>query len=216
LTYSYDRGKPPVLRDVSLNIASGESVAIVGPSGAGKSSLLYCLAGVLTPDSGEVRVDDAPFSALPAADRAGFRLRNMGFVFQFAELMDELTVRENVSLPLDLLGVRRSESARRVDDILARLGIADVAGRRPRFISGGQAQRCAVARALVHRPHAVLADEPTGALDSASGRSTLQALQSLAAEQKTTLVIVTHSAEIADCLDRRVTIVDGQCLERGQ
>jgi putative ABC transport system ATP-binding protein len=212
LTYSYPGRSPherPALADVSIEIPSGDRVAIVGPSGAGKTSLLYCLAGVLPPAQGDVYLDGSPFGSLRAADRASVRLEKFGFIFQFGELLAELTLRENVTLPLQLLGWKMKQSAARADELLTRLGIADVADRRPSLVSGGQAQRAAVARAVVHGPEILFADEPTGSLDALAGHETMNVLLSLASESGTTLVVVTHNDAVAELLDRRFFVTDG-------
>jgi putative ABC transport system ATP-binding protein len=212
LTYSYPGRSPderPALANVSIEIPFGDRVAIVGPSGAGKTSLLYCLAGVLPPAQGDVYLDGSPFGSLRAADRASVRLEKFGFIFQFGELLAELTLRENVTLPLQLLGWKMKQSAARADELLTRLGIADVADRRPSLVSGGQAQRAAVARAVVHGPKILFADEPTGSLDALAGHETMNVLLSLASESGTTLVVVTHNDAVAELLDRRIFVTDG-------
>ena len=202
----------PALRGVSLRIADGESVAIMGPSGCGKSTLLHVLAGVLVPDRGEVRVLGEDLAALSDRERARLRLSRMGMVFQFGDLISELTLRENLALPLQLLGGRPEGVRSRVAAMLERLGLTEVADRRAAQVSGGQAQRAAVGRALVHQPALLVADEPTGALDTVTADVVMQALIETAAEQSTALVVVTHDNRVAAYLDRLVTMRDGKLV----
>jgi putative ABC transport system ATP-binding protein len=147
------------------------------------------------------------------AERARVRLERFGFVFQFAELVAELTLRENVELPLRLLGHSGRQCRQRAEALMGRLGIGELADRLPAQVSGGQAQRCAVARALVHGPAVVLADEPTGSLDRATGRTTLSELLGVCAEADAALIVVTHDEAIAGQLDRRIHVADGRCLQ---
>lgn len=206
--YSY--GATPALRGVSLALRAGESIALMGASGSGKSTLLHCMAGILTPSSGTVTLLGEPLSAQPEAARNRRRLESMGVVFQFGALVSELTLRENVMLPLELLGRSRVEARRDADEMLERFGIADVAGRRTSEVSGGQAQRGAVARALAHRPPLLLADEPTGSLDSVSGDGVMQAFTDAARDLDCALLVVTHDHRVAAYLDRHLTMRDGQ------
>lgn len=205
-----DYGGTPALDGCSLTIQAGERVALMGPSGAGKSSLLHCLAGVLRPDRGTVRFRGRDLSSLPEQRRSRLRLEAMGVVFQFGDLVPELSLCENVMLPAQLLGVRASQARRRAMELLGDLGVADVAGRRAGAVSGGQAQRAAVARALVHDPAVVYADEPTGSLDTVSAELVLDALVGLTTRMGTALVVVTHDHQVAAHLDRLVTIRDGR------
>jgi putative ABC transport system ATP-binding protein len=209
-TFAY--GATPALNDVSLAVPDGSSVALMGASGSGKSTLLHCLAGVLVPDSGSVSIDGVNVGALGDKQRSRLRLKQMGVVFQFGDLVPELTLVENVMLPLQLLGVRQRVARERAMDLLATLGIADIAGSRTGAVSGGQAQRAAVARALVHEPRLVLADEPTGALDSVNAEAVLDALVDLTRRAETTLVVVTHDNLVASHLDTLVTMRDGKIL----
>lgn len=202
----------PALRGVSLRIADGESVAIMGPSGCGKSTLLHVLAGVLVPDRGDVRVLGEDLTALSDKERARLRLSRMGMVFQFGDLISELTLRENLALPLQLLGGKPAGVRSRVATMLERLGLTEVADRRAAQVSGGQAQRAAVGRALVHQPALLVADEPTGALDTVTADVVMQALIETAAEQSTALVVVTHDNRVAAYLDRLVTMRDGKLV----
>ncbi len=211
LTLSY--GSTPALRGASLALDAGSSVALMGASGSGKSSLLHCLAGVLVPDTGDVHLDGVALSGLKDRDRSRLRLEKVGVVFQRGDLVPELTVIENVALPLQLLGVKRADARRRAQDLLADLGILDVADQRTSRVSGGQAQRAAVARAVVHEPGVVLADEPTGALDSLNSESVMDALTTLVRRTGATLLVVTHDNLVASHLDRLVTLSDGVVVE---
>ncbi|WP_110240523.1 ABC transporter ATP-binding protein [Nocardioides gilvus] len=214
LTLSY--GPTPALRGASLHLEAGESTALMGASGSGKSSLLHCLAGVLVPDTGDVHLDGVALSGLKDRDRSRLRLERIGVVFQHGDLVPELTVIENVALPLQLLGVKRAEARRRAQDLLAELGVADVADRRTSTVSGGQAQRAAVARAVVHEPAVVLADEPTGALDSLNAEAVMDALTTLVRRTGAALLVVTHDNLVASHLDRLVTLSDGAVVPTGQ
>ncbi|GLY19571.1 ABC transporter ATP-binding protein [Kineosporia sp. NBRC 101677] len=205
-------GGEPVLSGADLVVAQGESVALVGPSGAGKSSLLYCLAGILLPSSGEITLDETVISAASASERCRLRRERFGFVFQFSELVPELSIRENVEFPLRLMGFARKETRRRATDIMERLGILASADRRPGQVSGGQAQRAAVARAVIHRPTHVFADEPTGSLDTVSGRQVLEELLALVKEEQSSLILVTHDQNVAAAMERQIQVVDGRCM----
>ena len=187
-------------------------MALMGASGSGKSSLLHCLAGVIVPDAGSVVVDGIDLTGLSDRERSRLRLERMGVVFQFGDLVPELTLIENVMLPLQLLGRRTSEARRRAAEVLGLLGIADLGDSRTGAVSGGQAQRAAVARAMVHEPKIVLADEPTGALDSINGEAVLDALVEMTKSSGTTLLVVTHDNVVASHLDTLVTMHDGAIL----
>lgn len=169
-------GSTRALDRVSLSIGAGESVSIMGASGSGKSTLLQCLAGLRAPESGGVWFDGQALHEMSEKRRSQVRLRDFGFVFQFGELVPELSLLENVALPVWMGGVSRSEANRQASGALERFGIADLAGRRPSDVSGGEQQRAAVARALAHSPKVVFADEPTGALDSVNAQTVLEAL----------------------------------------
>jgi putative ABC transport system ATP-binding protein len=205
-------GQTQALSDVSLRLEPGASVALMGSSGSGKSSLLHCLAGVIVPDKGEVMVDGSDITQLTDRDRSRLRLEQMGVVFQYGDLVPELTLIENVMLPLQILGTKRTAARARALDLLARLGIADLAGSRTGAVSGGQAQRAAVARAMVHAPAIVLADEPTGALDSINAEAVLDALVEMTRSTGTSLLVVTHDNVVASHLDTLVTMYDGKVL----
>jgi putative ABC transport system ATP-binding protein len=214
VTYEYGgdgASRVRALRGASLHVERGRSVALVGPSGAGKTTLLYCLAGIVVPSSGSVLLDGVRVDRLNTDERARLRLTRCGFVFQLAELVAELSLRENVELPLRLNGHRPRAARRRAEEVLERLGILDVAKRRPAQVSGGQAQRCAVARAVAHQPVMIFADEPTGSLDAASGAAALGELVRVSRECGAALVVVTHDRDVAFSMDRQVEVKDGRC-----
>jgi putative ABC transport system ATP-binding protein len=203
-------GETPALRGASFSARAGEIVAVMGPSGSGKSTLLHCLAGILVPDSGEVHFDGERIDQLPETRRSTLRRDRFGFVFQFGQLVPELTAHENIALPLLLTGVRRAEAMRQAAQWIERLGLSGMEGRRSGELSGGQAQRVALARALVARPQVIFADEPTGALDSLTGEQVMELLVGSAREQGTTVVLVTHEARVAAYADREIIVRDGR------
>ncbi|WP_163543499.1 ABC transporter ATP-binding protein [Occultella kanbiaonis] len=205
-------GETLAVDDITVQIRQGEVVAVMGPSGSGKSTLLHLLAGLLRPDRGSVSLLGERFDDRPERVRARARLEHLGFVFQFGDLVPELTVVENVELPLRLLGHRQRTARERAKEMLDRLGIADEAGRRLSEVSGGQAQRAAVARALVHDPTVVLADEPTGALDTVTGELVMEALVSAAADRGAAVVLVTHELRVASYAQRDVLIRDARVV----
>lgn len=205
-------GAEPVLTDVSIAVEPGEVVAVMGPSGSGKSTLLHLLAGLLRPDSGEVRLAGERIDRLSEQARSRLRLRHMGFVFQFGDLIPELTIAENVELPLRLTGTRAGRARRRARAMLERLEVAEHADKRISEVSGGQAQRAAVARALVHAPQVVLADEPTGSLDTTAGELVLEALIGAARESETAVLLVTHELRVASWAGRDVLLRDGRVV----
>jgi putative ABC transport system ATP-binding protein len=207
LVKSYD-GRP-VLRGVSLSLEPGERLALMGPSGSGKTTLLNCLGGIDRADGGTVRLRGADLGALSANDLAGVRRRDIGSIFQFFHLLPTLTAAENVEFPLQLAGVAASERKSRVAALLERTGIAHRSGALPSELSGGEMQRVAISRALIHRPALLLADEPTGNLDSVSGAAVLGLLRGLSEECGTSLVLVTHSAEAAGICHRIIHLKDG-------
>jgi putative ABC transport system ATP-binding protein len=205
----YDGG-PPALDGVSLTIRAGEAVAILGPSGSGKSTLLNLVAGLDRPSSGEVTVDGVRVDRLGEAGSARFRRAKIGMVFQFFNLLDDLTVADNVMLPAQLAGMARAAAQRRAGELLSTLGINRHARAYPGRLSGGERQRVAVARALMNRPALLLADEPTGALDTASGEDVRQLLNELHDDGQT-IVLVTHDLVLAEsCATRTVQLVDGR------
>ena len=201
-------GTLDILRDISFTVPAGETLAIVGASGSGKSTLLGIMAGLDTPTSGRVRVAGQDLFALDEDARAALRARQMGFVFQSFQLLAHLSALENVMLPLELAGRRDARSSAR--DMLERVGLGQRLGHYPKVLSGGEQQRVALARAFVMRPAALLADEPTGSLDYATGEKVMALMFELNREQGTTLVLVTHDAAIAARCDRRVAIEAGQ------
>ena len=202
-------GQTPALKGISLHVDRGEILAVTGRSGSGKSSLVLCLAGVLTPDVGEVRFRDRVISSEGEAARSRLRRREFGVLFQFGQLVPELTASENVALPL-LLGGRRRASAMTAAQIwLDRFDVGDLAHTRPSRMSGGQAQRVAVARAMVTEPEILFADEPTGALDSLAGEQVMGQLVRVARQSETTVILITHDARVAAYGDREVSVQDG-------
>ncbi|MFF9195130.1 ABC transporter ATP-binding protein [Streptomyces sp. NPDC014779] len=207
LTKAY--GPTPALAGVDFSLRAGEVVAVMGPSGSGKSTLLHCLAGIVRPDTGTIHYDGRELTALGDARRSALRRADFGFVFQFGQLVPELTCVENVALPLRLNGERRRAAEGRARDWLTRLEVDDVAGKRPGEISGGQGQRVAVARALVTAPRVIFADEPTGALDSLNGERVMSLLTDASRDTGAAVVLVTHEARVAAYSDREVVVRDG-------
>jgi putative ABC transport system ATP-binding protein len=203
-------GKTSALDGVSMEVRSSEIVAVMGPSGSGKSTLLHCLAGILRPDEGEVRFEGERIDALGEGPRTKLRRTAFGFVFQLGQLVSELSLLENVALPLLLAGRPRKEALAASEDWLGRLGVDDVSGHRPGEVSAGQAQRAAVARALIHGPRVVFADEPTGALDSLAGERVMELLVSTSKEQGAAVLLVTHDVRVAAYADREVIVRDGR------
>ena len=201
-------GAVRALAGISVRVEQGESVAIMGPSGSGKSTLLHCLSGVLVPDDGVVDFDGGPLSALNDRRRSHLRLSEFGFVFQDGQLLPELPARENVALPLMLTGTSRRLALAAADDMLGRIGLGELRGRRPGDMSGGQAQRVAIARAMVGHPRVVFADEPSGALDQASGHEVMQLLTTTCRIAGAALVVVTHDINVARWCSRLIEIRD--------
>ncbi|MCX5263375.1 ABC transporter ATP-binding protein [Streptomyces sp. NBC_00199] len=201
------------VRNAEISLGRGEVVAITGQSGSGKSSLLYCLAGVLPVSRGEVRFAGHALGDLDDEALSALRREQFGFVFQYGELLPELTVEENAALPLRLAGQRKDQALAVAGEVLDRLGLAKLRDRRPSQVSGGQCQRVAVARALVHKPAVVFADEPTGSLDSGNAAAVLEEFLSLARSQGTAVVLVTHDSQVAARADIRYTMCDGELKE---
>jgi putative ABC transport system ATP-binding protein len=197
------------LRDVELTVGPGEFVAVTGPSGCGKSTLLNLIGGLDQPTTGEIRLRGERIDQAGEARRARLRRSEIGFVFQFFNLILNLTVRDNVELPALLAGVPAREARRRTGDLLERLGLEDAGERVPGDLSGGQQQRVAIARALVNRPSLLLADEPTGNLDSGAAREVMSVLRERHREGQT-IVLVTHDLRIASSADRVIGMRDGQ------
>ncbi|MYT68834.1 MULTISPECIES: ABC transporter ATP-binding protein [unclassified Streptomyces] len=203
-------GPTPALDGASFSVHPGEVVAVMGPSGSGKSTLLHCLAGIVTPDSGSITYDGRELTTLSDAERSALRRTDFGFVFQFGQLVPELTCVENVALPLRLNGTKRKEAERQAASWLARLEVDDLAAKRPGEISGGQGQRVAVARSLVTNPRLLFADEPTGALDSLNGERVMELLTEAARGANAAVVLVTHEARVAAYSDREIVVRDGK------
>ena len=206
-------GPTVALAGAELGVRAGELVAIMGPSGSGKSTLLHCLAGITLPDSGSVSYRGALLSTMSDSERSALRRSDFGFVFQFGQLVPELTARENVALPLRLNGSRRRPAERVAGEWLARLEVADVAEKRPGEFSGGQGQRVAIARALAGDPKVVFADEPTGSLDSLNGERVMRLLVAAARESRAAVVLVTHETRVAAYADREVVVRDGHSVD---
>lgn len=212
VTKAYDEGAASrvVLRGVSMRIEGAETVALLGASGSGKSTLLNIVSGLTVADSGTVRVAGSELTRMTAAERTLFRRRQVGFVFQFFHLIPTLTVEENLRLPLQLNDSDGPQGRARVNDLLARVGLIDRKNTFPDRLSGGEQQRVAVCRALVHQPPVILADEPTGNLDGETAQEVLQLVLELGRESGAALLIVTHSEEVAAQCGRTLRIVEGQ------
>jgi putative ABC transport system ATP-binding protein len=203
-------GPTPALRGATLAVERGEIVAVMGPSGSGKSTLLHCLAGILTLDAGEVHFAGRRIDALPEGERSALRRDRFGFVFQFGQLVPELTAEENIALPLLLAGMRRADALPRARAWFDRLDLAGLEERRSGELSGGQQQRVALARGLVPQPEVLFADEPTGSLDSLAGERVMDLLTASAREHGVTVVLVTHEPRVAAYADREVMVRDGR------
>lgn len=204
--------KRPVLDRLDLTVDAGESVAIMGPSGSGKSTLLSILAGIMPPDSGSVRINDTELSRQTVSARAAFRLRTIGMIFQFGELLPELTALENVMLPLQLQHVAGREAEQRALEVLERVGMRAHVDQRPEDLSGGEIQRIGIARALVHEPALVLADEPTGALDEMNAGTIVSLLLDAARAESAAVIIATHDPTVARQADRILRLHEGQLV----
>ena len=210
---TYDSGaERPALDSVSLSVGAGEFAAVMGQSGSGKSTLLNIVSGLDRPETGRVLVDGQDLTRMSEAQLARFRRARLGFIFQFFNLLSDMTVMENVALPGQLAGMRRSESRVRAMQLLSQLGIEELAGRFPARLSGGQQQRVAVARALINRPLLLLADEPTGALDSRTGEQVMHLLVELNKAGQT-IMLVTHDAKLAASAERVVSLLDGRVVD---
>lgn len=221
LNHSFKIGKKgkekevPVLRGVTFDVTDGEIVSIVGKSGSGKSTLLHVMAGFLSPDSGEIRVDGVETSVFNEAESAAFRLSHYGFVFQNFQLMPGLTAFENVELPLTLKGMGKGERQKKVKELMGHVGLTEVGDHYPNELSGGQQQRVSIARALITDPPVIFADEPTGSLDSETEQDVLLLIQSLNKARNITFVIITHDDEVANIADRVYKMHDGELTEGG-
>jgi putative ABC transport system ATP-binding protein len=202
-------GQTPALRGATIAAGLGEIVAVMGPSGSGKSTLLHCLAGILTPDAGEIWFAGQRLDTLRETQRSELRRDRFGFVFQSGQLVPELTAEENVALPLLLGGTRRAAALAEARAWFGRLGLDGLESRRSGELSGGQAQRVALARGMVARPEVLFADEPTGSLDSVAGELVMSLMTRAAREQHSTVILVTHDARVAAYADREVIVRDG-------
>lgn len=207
LTFAYPN-ESPALEEVSFQAAAGEVVAITGSSGSGKSTLLMCLAGILVPSTGTILIGGERVDGVNNDGRSRIRREHLGLVFQFNELIAELSILDNVALPLEILGEPRKKARNAAASLLEELGIFDLSQRYPAQVSGGQAQRAAVARAMVHGPSVLLTDEPTGALDSSNAAIVLDLLLVAARRRNTTVVLVTHDVGVAQRADRAVSLSD--------
>jgi putative ABC transport system ATP-binding protein len=214
LTKIYGSGSTVVtaLDHVNINIHDGEFVAIMGPSGCGKSTLLHLLGGLDTPSQGDVLIDGASIAEMPDDQLTELRRRRIGFVFQFFNLIPVLSAAENAALPVTLDGVKPADAAAKAQEWLGRFGLADRSASRPDQLSGGQQQRVAIARALVAEPSLILADEPTGNLDRASGNDVVEILEELN-DRGITLIMVTHDPELGSRAKRGIKMVDGRIEE---
>ncbi|MGP3985342.1 ABC transporter ATP-binding protein [Streptomyces sp. 3N207] len=206
-------GGTTALDGADFSVSAGEIVAVMGPSGSGKSTLLHCLAGIVPPDEGRVTYAGRELSALSDAERSALRRGDFGFVFQFGQLVPELTCLENAALPLRLAGANRKQAEGRAAEWLARLEVDDIEHHRPGQISGGQGQRVAVARALTAAPRVIFADEPTGALDSLNGERVMQLLTEAARDTRAAVVLVTHEPRVAAYSDREIVVRDGRARD---
>lgn len=205
----YSFGETPALRRANVSVREGEILAVMGPSGSGKSTLLHCLAGILVPSQGEVLFSGKRIDTLDDKERSELRRESFGFVFQFGQLVPELTAEENVALPLLLGGLRRNDALAQARELFARLELDGLERRRSGELSGGQAQRVALARGLVAHPKLLFADEPTGSLDSLTGELVMELLVQVAHEDGTTVVLVTHEPRVAAYAAREVIVRDG-------
>ena len=211
-TYASDGVEVLALRGVDLDVSAGEFVAVMGPSGSGKSTLLHLLGGLDRPTAGTIELDGRPVEKLSERDWAILRRSRIGFVFQFFNLVDNLTVAENVELPARLIGTSARDARTRREALLSRLGVSARADALPAQLSGGQHQRVALARALVNRPSVLLADEPTGNLDSGSAAEVVALMRQLRDEGQT-VVLVTHDARVASAADRVISMRDGLVVD---
>lgn len=211
LTKSY--GSVPVLKGVSLELEEGERVALMGPSGSGKSTLLNCIGGIDRPDGGSIQVGDVQLDQLDEEERCRLRRDTVSTVFQFFHLLPTLSVRENIEFPLQLQGVDSKEREERVTKLIEEVGIESRSAAFPHELSGGEMQRVAIARALTIRPRLILADEPTGNLDSRTGEAILDLLESLSDRYEIAMLVVTHSREVTRICSRVVEMRDGALLE---
>lgn len=208
--YRSGEARQVVFDQLSFDVRQGETVALLGASGSGKTTLLNLISGIDSPDSGQVTLDGIDVHAQAEPQRTLLRRRRIGFVFQFFNLIETLTVGENIALPLELLGEDKATATQRADELLAAVGLDGLAQRFPETLSGGEQQRAAIARALVHRPALLLADEPTGNLDEDTAGRIITLLTRLARQQATTMLLVTHSQTVAQTADRVLRLSHGQ------
>ena len=214
-TYTTGRVHVQALRGIDLHVQKGEMVAIMGPSGCGKTTLLNCLSGLDSTDSGEILVENMQLHQLPDDERSDYRAQRMGFIFQLYNLLPVLTSVENVEMPLLVSGIGSQEARQRSLEMLDMVGLADWAQHLPAELSGGQRQRVTIARALVNNPAIIWADEPTGDLDSETTQDIMDLLISLNRENSQTFVLVTHSREVGEMAHRIVSMRDGQVVDDG-
>jgi putative ABC transport system ATP-binding protein len=212
-TYGSKGNEYKVLNNVDLRVSKGEFVGVMGPSGAGKTTLLNIVSTIDTPSGGDIFIDGQNIVGMKENQLANFRREKLGFIFQDYNLLDTLTVRENIALPLSLSGVKEREVNKRVEGIAARFGIEGMLEKYPYQISGGQKQRCAASRALVAKPSVIFGDEPTGALDSKSATDLLETLKELNEQDQSTIVMVTHDAFAASYCERIIFIKDGKLFK---
>jgi putative ABC transport system ATP-binding protein len=214
-TYTTGRVSVHALRGIDLHVQKGEMVAIMGPSGCGKTTMLNCLSGLDSTDSGEIFVESMQLHKLPDDERSDYRAQRMGFIFQLYNLLPVLTAVENVEMPLLISGVNSQEARRRSLEMLETVGLANWTQHLPAELSGGQRQRVTIARALINNPAIIWADEPTGDLDSETTQDIMDLLLSLNRENSQTFVLVTHSREVGEMCDRIVRMRDGQIVDDG-
>ena len=214
LTHRYNEASSrAILEDLSLSLVQGETLALVGASGSGKSTLLNVIGGLEPVQKGTVTVFDTPLHTATEASRTSLRRNTIGFVYQAFNLIPTLSVADNIRLPLALAGTPKSEQQTRIDKALSTVGLATRQDAFPDALSGGEQQRVAIARAVIHQPPLLLADEPTGNLDATTGQQVMALLRTLVAEHNTTLLMVTHSHQVANCADRVLAMNDGKLTE---
>ncbi len=214
-TYTTGRVSVHALRGIDLHVQKGEMVAIMGPSGCGKTTMLNCLSGLDSTDSGEVFVENMQLHKLPDDERSDYRAQRMGFIFQLYNLLPVLTAVENVEMPLLISGIKSQEARRQALEMLEKVGLSSWTQHLPAELSGGQRQRVTIARALINNPAIIWADEPTGDLDSETTQDIMDLLLSLNRENSQTFVLVTHSREVGEMCDRIVRMRDGQIVDDG-
>ena len=202
-------GPREVLRGIDLDVRAGDILSVMGPSGSGKSTLLYCMAGILAADKGEVFFNGKNLAHYSANSLIALRKTSFGFIFQFGELISELTVRDNIALPLLLRGVRKKQAYKTADEWASLVGVQNVISALPHTLSGGEMQRTAIARAMAINPEVIFADEPTGSLDSVNAKKVMELFVWLANKYRKTVIIITHSEEVAVYADRHILLKDG-------